>query len=106
MTEKRSARTRELLIKHTEKYPQLRAEDIFKYIFQSVFGCEHMVSNESAVLARIRREYAQMTEFCAPPKEALDGKYSRVHLSCISDGLKPETLARLFFLSAKKFLIL
>ena len=35
-------------------------------------------------------------------KEALCGEYSRIYLSCLNYGLKPETLARLFCLSSKK----
>ena len=99
---KRKKETRERLIKHFEKYPELRAEDIFKFIFQSSFGCEHLVSNESAALEYIKREYASLSGGGEERVEKLDGDYSRVHLSCLSDGLSPETLARIFCLSAKK----
>jgi uridine kinase len=34
--------------------------------------------------------------------DKLDGTYTRIHLSALKSGLTPETLARLFFLSAKK----
>ena len=98
----RKNETRELLIKHFEKYPELQAEDVFKFIFQSAFGCEHLVSNEAAALEYIKREYASLSDDVAERVEKLDGEYSRVHLSCLRDGLSPETLARLFFLSAKK----
>ncbi len=98
----RKNKTRELLIKHFEKYPELRAEDIFKFIFQSAFGCEHLVSNEAAALEYIKKEYSSLSDDVAERVEKLDGEYSRVHLSCLRDGLSPETLARLFFLSAKK----
>ena len=102
MISEKTMKTRELLIKHSAAYPSLRAEDIFKFIFQSSFGCEHLVSNESAALEYIKREYAAIPERKQPRVEELDGDYSRVHLSCLSDGLSPETLARLFCLSAKK----
>lgn len=94
--------TRELLIKHFEKYPELRAEDIFKFIFQSAFGCEHLVSNEAAALEYIKKEYSSLSDGETARIEKLDGEYARVHLSCLRDGLSPETLARLFCLSAKK----
>jgi thymidylate kinase len=94
--------TRELLIKHFEKYPKLRAEDIFKFIFQSAFGCEHLVSNEAAALEYIKKEYSSLSDGETARIEKLDGEYARVHLSCLRDGLSPETLARLFCLSAKK----
>ncbi|MBQ2308773.1 MAG: hypothetical protein II373_04265, partial [Clostridia bacterium] len=102
MISEKTIKTRELLIKHSAAYPSLRAEDIFKFIFQSSFGCEHLVSNESAALEYIKREYAAIPEGKQPRVEKLDGDYSRVHLSCLSDGLSPETLSRLFCLSAKK----
>ena len=37
-----------------------------------------------------------------PVVEALDGEYRRINLSCLTEGLKPETLAKLFLLSGKK----
>ncbi len=95
-------RTAELLLKHCNTYPKLQAQDVFKYIFQSVFGCEHLLTNESTALDYIKREYESREKTKAPRAEALDGHYSRIFLSCIDEGLKPETLARLFCLSARK----
>ena len=97
-----SERTRELLIKHYQTYPKLQTEDVFKYIFQSAFGCEHLVSSEDAVLNNIKLEYATVSKQAQPKTEILDGEYSRVFLSHLNDGLKPETLAKLVCLSAKK----
>ena len=97
-----SEKTRVLLQKHYQAYPKLQAEDIFKYIFQSAFGCEHMVSDEDAALAYIRREYAMCDKTEAPRKEELDGEYSRIHLSYLNGGLTEETLTNLFCLSAQK----
>ncbi len=94
--------TKKLLIQHCKNYPQLRVEDLFKYIFQSSFGCEHLVSNENAVLEYIKREYESVPKNESPKTEELDGNYSRVHLSCINAGLTAETLAKIFCLSAKK----
>lgn len=93
--------TRKLLIKHYRTFPKLQVEDIFKYLFQSSFGCEHFVSSEEAALAYIKREYESLTEQLVLT-DKLDGAYSRVYLSALSDGLSPETLAKLFCLSAKK----
>ena len=98
----RTNTTRERLIEHYRSYPDMQAEDIFKFIFHSAFGCEHLVSNESAALEYIKREYAATLERKQPRVEQLDGEYVRLHLSCLSDRLSPETLARIFCLSAKK----
>ena len=97
-----SKSTRERLIEHCRAYPALQAEDIFKYIFQSAHGPEHMISDEIAALDYIKREYASISKSVPPLTEALDGAYSRVHLSHLNGTLTPETLAKLFCLSAKK----
>jgi thymidylate kinase len=89
-------KTRDLLLKHYRKYPLLRAEDIFKYLFQSAFGCEHLVSDLSAALNYIKKERESTVSL--PTLDELDGEYTRVHISCLA----PETLAKLFCLSAKK----
>ena len=88
--------TRDLLSGHFREYPLLQAEDIFKYLFQSAFGCEHLVSDPSAVLNYIKKEREMLVS--SPTLDELDGEYTRVHISCLA----PETLARLFCLSAKK----
>ena len=94
--------TKQKLIQHYKRYPDLQVEDIFKYLFQSAFGCEHLVSNQEAALAYIKREYETVSKTSKAFAEPLDGEYSRVYLSCLNEGLAPETLARLFCLSAKK----
>lgn len=93
--------TRRHLEEHFQTHPKLQIEDVFKYLFQSAFGCEHLVSNEESALGYINREYETVSKTAKPYIEPLDGEYSRVYLSCLNDGLKPETLARLFCLSAK-----
>lgn len=94
--------TRKLICEHFASYPKLQLADIFKFLHQSAFGCEHMVNSYEDALARIEAELetaliSDSGAFC----EALDGDYSRAHLSWIKKGLSPKTLARLFFLSAK-----
>ena len=97
----RSSKTKELLIRHYQTYPSLETEDIFKYLFQSAFGCEHLVSSEERVLDYIISEYKSSVRSSARIEE-LDGDYCRAHLSLLDEGLSPRTLARLFFLSAKR----
>lgn len=93
--------SRALLLSQYEKFPLLQAEDIFKFLFQSVFGCEHLVSDESAALQYIKREYEEIPQLSSVFTDALDGGYSRVYLSLLNEGLSPETLAKLFCLSAR-----
>lgn len=95
-----SGRTREALITHYQQYPQLQIQDVFKYIHQSSFGCEHMVSSLEAATEYIREESRGICKSDVLI-DRLDGNYSRVHLAYLEQGLTPDTLGRLFFASAK-----
>lgn len=101
MTE-RSERTRKLLILHVRKYPHLEIRDVLKFLHQSAFGCEHMVSSLENATEYIRREYESLSPNADGQIEPLDGAYSRVHLACLRDGVSAETLGRFFYASAKK----
>ena len=94
--------TRELLIKHYETYPKLQIQDIFKFLYQSSFGCEHLISSADTVTEYIRREYETIHPDHPPVIEQLDGAYSRVPLSYLNNGLRIETLGNLFYHSARK----
>lgn len=87
------------LLKHFESYPHLEIRDIFKFLYQSAFGCEHLVSSLEKAISYIQEEYDGETE---GEIEYLDGDYCRVPLSYISKGLSPKTFGKLFYLSAKK----
>ena len=102
MKEKRNDVTRHRLIKHAHFYPMLEAEDVFKYVFQSALGCEHLVTDEAKALEYINREYKNISLQNNDIIEKLDGEYSRVNLAALTLGLSPKTLARLFCLSAKE----
>ncbi len=97
----KTERTRAAILGHCRDYPRLEIQDIFKFIFQSACGCEHMVSDRERVLNYIRYEYENMTP-SDPKIDALDGNYSRVHLSCIGEKLTVDALADMFLLSARK----
>ena len=98
---KQSEKTRNLLIKHYQKYPRLQTQDILKFLYQSAFGCEHLVSSLEMAINGIRKEYGNLTHGVAECIDELDGEYSRVHLSCLNGGLDAETLGKLFTASAK-----
>ena len=93
--------TRKLLTEHYKKYPELQLQDIFKYIHQSTFGCEHMVPSLDTVTDYIQKEYKNAV-FSSEVYDKLDGEFSRVHFSALKQGLSVTTFARLFYLSAKK----
>lgn len=94
--------TRNLLLKHFEQYPQLQIQDIFKFIYQSSFGCEHMVTSLDYVKERAQEEYNAGFPEDGNLVDQLDGAYSRVHFAYLKKGLNIDTLCRLFMMSAKK----
>ena len=85
-----------------EQYPSLCARDLFKFLFQSALGCEHLLSDRETALSYIRRESTRVSPDALPRTDRLAGQYSRVHLSWLNGGLTPETLSKLFFASAVK----
>lgn len=93
--------TRHILLKHFEEYPELELQDVFKLLHQSSFGCEHMISSPEAAVSYLREEFNSVPRDASPKCEPLDGDYSRVHLGYLNVGLSADTLAGLFFLSAK-----
>lgn len=95
-------RTGKLLVSHYRAYPKLQLQDLFKYLYQSAFGCEHMVSSLEDAIERIREEGKTLSGNGRSQVDLLDGAYSRVPLACFGEGLSAETLAKLFFYSAKE----
>ena len=92
--------TAELLLAHYKKYPHLQVRDVFKFIHQSAFGCEHLVSDAQLTTERIKSEFASLQAVATDLVEPLDGDFCRVHLQILNSGLLPETLGKLFMLSA------
>ena len=95
-------KTKKLILQHCKMYPQLQIQDLFKFLYQSSFGCEHMVSSHKEAVESIKHEYRIQNSDPQVVIDPLDGGYSRVHLSYLSRGLSADTLAGLFCLSAKK----
>ena len=96
-----SERTRKQLALHARAYPRIQIEDVFKFLYQSAFGCEHMVTSLPRATEYIKQEAAGRPDGDGHLIDPLDGDYSRVHLGYVNEGLKAETLAALFCLSAK-----
>jgi len=107
MSLEHNERSRKALQEHCQRYPDLKIRDVFKFLYQSSFGCEHMVSSLDAVTEWIRKEYRTVSEASGVDVsgrgtvDPLDGDYSRVHLDWLDRGLSAETLGKLFYLSAK-----
>ena len=97
-----SEKTRKLLIACFQRYPQSEIRDLFKFLHQSAFGCEHLASSLEAAEKSIQSESETMRSGQKRPIEPLDGDYSRVPLCCCERGLSADTLAKLLIASAKK----
>ncbi len=95
-------KTRLMLLEHYHKYPKLQIQDIFKFIYQSSFGCEHLVTDLVGATEYIKKEYELIDKEDEPYIDALDGEYSRVSLSYLHKGLRIDTFAKIFVLSSKK----
>ena len=93
-----SVATRERLVQHYHAYPRLELQDLFKFLYQSAFGCEHLISSVEAAVSGIQNERDTLVSATETPVEQLDGAYSRVPLSC---ALSAQTLGKLLALSAK-----
>lgn len=86
------ASTEQFLLEQYIGHPASQLQDLRKALYQSVFGCGHLITDTSAAAEGIRRETAEAGP-CSREIEALDGPWSRVHLGVLADGLTPETLS-------------
>ena len=92
-----------LLAQQCAHWPGLAAQDLVKALYQASLGCGHFVPDEARAAAYLREEIASMTEGenGAPRVEPVGPRFCRVHLSPYREsGASPDTLARLFALSA------
>ena len=93
--------TERLLLEHYRSYPELQIKDIFKFLHQSSFGCEHLVTDFITANRYISEETEKYQCHPGMLTESLDGDFCRVHLDWIKAGLHVETLGKLFLLSSE-----
>ncbi len=93
--------TRQNILAHYHKYPEMLLGDLLKFLYQSAFGCEHLVTDEEKAVASVCAELKTMKPHMGADTEELDGDFCRVHLSVLQKGLRAQTLAKLFCLSAQ-----
>lgn len=90
--------TKEYILDQFKTYPHLELEDLMKFLYQSTFGCEHLVSDQDTVKKHIQQEFDTQMDSCNSI-EYLDGDYVRLHLNY---GLSVNTLSTLFILSSQQ----
>lgn len=79
----------------------LEIADIFKFMYQSCFGCEHLVSDYNTALNWITKEAESAALDDLPDVEYLDGEYCRVHLKALDAEHSAEWLCRAFLDSSQ-----
>lgn len=89
------------LLAEAAAHPALGPRDIFKFLYQSAFGCEHLLASRERARAMIEEEVATADPAAPTAVTELDGAYARVPLAYLTLGLTADTLAHLFCLSAK-----
>ncbi len=88
----------QLIKEHFNRYAEMQIYDLFKLIFHTVFGCEHLIADPSAAEQYIMRE---ATLNNSPALTEKLGEYSRIYLGWLGKGLSAATLAKCFALSAR-----
>ena len=81
--------TKSHILNQFQTYPQLELQDLMKFLYQSSFGCEHLLSNPDTVKKQIQQELDTKLDTCNSI-EYLDGDYVRLHLNY---GLSVNTLS-------------
>lgn len=95
--------TIEFIMTQCKRWPAIRPQDLLKALHQSVFGCGHLVTDETGCLAQIEQELTTCFSGNGPELEPLDGEFCRLYMRYLKrSGLSPKTLCRLFVLSAEK----
>ena len=94
----------QIIAGHRERYPLMRPRDYGKLAYQSEFGAEHLMSDETAVSQRLLEEWNGVpvsTEYRGP--EDIGGGLCRFYLWDTADKkLATDVLVKLFILTAKK----
>lgn len=94
----------QLLKEHMQNHPGLELQDAVKFLYQSFLGPGHLIQDEPTALARLIRELDQVE---ADPKgplyEPVGHGLCRLHLAaCKGNHLSPQTLCRMFVLTAQE----
>lgn len=81
--------------------PGAELQDIFKYLHQSSFGPEHLVSDYESAYRYIIEESRSAHLDKITGIEAIGNGYARVHLNMLGSDLTAEALTRVFIRSAR-----
>lgn len=93
---------RSVLLDHAQRYPLMEPTDAVKLIYQNEFGGGHLIRDEAACLAYLRREYSSVHQSADMPlDEDIGNEMVRVNLQALdAHGYSPDALAADFIRSA------
>lgn len=93
-----------LLRAHFDAHPRMEIRDALKFLHQRHMGPGHLIRDEAAVRRRLEDEWHGVeADPAAPLAETLGNGLCRLDLAaCKGRGLSPETVFRLFLLTARK----
>ena len=87
-----------VLRQHAAQYPQMQPADGVKLVYQHTFGGGHLITNEAACMAYLRREFASV-QGGGQRYEDIGNGLCRVHLAAVREE-ELESLGRAFISSA------
>ncbi len=93
---------KDFVTEYAARHPQAQLDDLIKLLYQSAFGCGHFAPGEARVLAYLKEELAEtQADSGGPLVQMILGRYARVFIApYAARGMRLETLARLFMLTA------
>ncbi len=95
---------RDILLAHAARYPRWLATDVLKLLYQSEFGCGHLLSDREQSLARLLDEWVRVARPMEDmlPIEPIGGGFARANFAaCRERGLSPESVHAAFYTSAQ-----
>lgn len=98
-------------MRYAQKYPAAEAQDLYKLVFQDLYGPGHLLTDSLAAVRYISREVEEMSDdaysVCRGPFEVYeytlcDSNFVRVNLILVKQGIIPlEQLVSAILRSAK-----
>ena len=89
---------------HFLRYRKMTPQDTVKLIYQSEYGCGHLIADQDSARRYLSRElYDTPHNDSIPTVEYLGATAARLNLASLPEGLSEETLFRIFYESSTMF---
>lgn len=91
-----------VLQKNIKKYPEMKVQDALKLIYQSTFGCGHLIENKESSYNLLMKEWENTEENEDSTFESIGGGYARFNIGAAKkSGISPDLLQKVFLKSAE-----